>query len=169
MQVSTVSSIPATIAFRGTFEKTATAIQTQNTTLQKSPLPMRYESFSLPSVKDYQNQLRAQGQEEQSIVVTRGGTTVASIGQNGSAMFQDLFVANIWDKVEGDPEAFASALKKAGYNSEIYAQGTGPTYSEIHKQIHGESYEALIARQTIEFTQEQRLLSGKESYFSTVA
>lgn len=84
-------------------------------------------------------------------------------------MFQDPKVAKMWDEVEGDMEAFASALKKAGYGSNSYAQGTGPTYAEIHQQIHGESYETLIARQTIAFSKEMALLTGQRSFFSTIA
>ncbi len=170
MQIGPVSTSSVTISTRGASGQTATQINTEGFTLQKDPSTPRdnFSSAAL-SVSDYQNQLRLQGSQEQSFVVTKGGTTVASIGQDGSAMFQDPNVAKIWDDVGGDMAAFASALKKAGYGSKSYAQGTGPTYADIHHRIHGESYETLITRQTIEFSKEMALLTGQQSFFSAIA
>ena len=170
MQIGTVSTSPVTISTRGASGKAATQINTEGFKLQKD-LSEPKDNFSPAalSISDYQNQLRLQGAQEQSFVVTKGGTTVASIGQDGAAMFQDPKVAKIWDEVGGDMEAFASALKKAGYGSNSYEQGTGPTYAEIHQRIHGESYETLIARQTMAFSREMALLAGQQSFFSTIA
>ena len=170
MQIGTVSTSSVTISTRGASGKTATQINTEGFTLQKD-LSESKDNFSPAtlSISDYQNQLRLQGAQKQSFVVTKGGTTVASIGQDGGAMFQDPKVAKIWDEVGGDMEAFASALKKAGYDSNSYEQGTGPTYAEIHQRIHGESYETLMARQTMAFSREMALLAGQQSFFSTIA
>ena len=170
MQIGTVSTSPATISTRGSSGKIATLINTEGFTLHKDPdLPSGIATLRAPSISDYQNQLRSQGAQEQALVVTKGGTTVASIAQDGSAMFQDPTVANIWDDVDGNFEAFTSALKEAGYNFTLYEKGSGPAYAEIHQQIHGESYETLIARQTTEFLKEMALSTGQESFFSTIA
>lgn len=170
MQVSTVSTSLATITMRGASERTATRIDTEGFILKKEDyLTEKREIFSLSSVQDYQNQLRIQGAQEQSIVVSKGGNIMASVAQDNSAMFQDPAIANIWDHSEGNTEAFIDTLEKAGYDVRVYEQGTGPTYAEIHKQINGESYETLIERQTIEFVQELALLTGEKSSFSTIA
>ena len=170
MQVSTVSTSPVTITTRNAPKKIATRIDTEAFTLQKDlSLSENSTIFGLPRTENYQNQLRIQGEQEQSMVISKGGNIVASVALEGSAMFQDPVVANIWNEVEGDTDAFASALKKTGYDVTTYKQGTGPTYADIHQQIHGESYETLIARQTIEYTRELALLAGKPSCLNTIA
>lgn len=169
MQISTVSTGPMKIAARTDSEKTATRIDPDGLTL-KQDLSLTHDriDFSFPSLEDYQNQLRTQGAQEQAILVTKQGSIVASVARDGSAMFQDPAVAKIWDTAGGDTEAFVSALRKSGYGSTIYKQGTGPTYAEVHQKIHGESYTALISRQAMEFVREEALASGKTSFFSTV-
>ena len=167
MQVGTLSTSPVTISTRDTSHKTATMIDTQGLTLQQD-LSSSEDNFDLrlKSITDYQNQLSIQGKQKQSLVVTQNNSIIATVGQNGMAMFQNSEVAHLWNAVNGDIEAFASSLKKAGYNYKVYEQGTGPSYAEIHQQIHGESYENLIARQTIEFSKEMALSLGNQSLFS---
>lgn len=170
MQVCTVSTNPATVATRGLPQITAAYINTETFTLQKD-LSWQDSStdFTLPSLANYQNQLRLQGQQEQSIVISKGGDIVASISQGNTATFQDSDLAGIWDKADGDVEVFTSTLKKAGYQITVYEQGAGPAYADIHQQIHGESYETLISRQTIEYMQEQTQLTTRQSYLNIVA
>ena len=170
MQVNTVSTRPMTIAVRSDSEKTATRIDPDSLALkQELSLPRDRAGFSLPRLEDYQNQLHIQGAQEQAILVTKGGSIVASLARDGSAMFQDSAVADIWNTAGGDTEAFVFALREAGYGSTVYEQGAGPAYAEIHQKIHGESYTALIARQSMEFAREKALASGKTSFFSTLA
>ena len=170
MHIDAVSISPITISARGASEKTATLIDTEGLALKKDlSLSGNSRNFDSSSIENYQTQLRNQGEQEQALVVTKGERIVATIGRNGTAMFQDSAIAQIWDGIDGDIEAFVTALNDAGYNSTLYEQGTGPTYAEIHQQIHGESYTTLIKRQTIEFAQEQALSAGSQSYFSITA
>ena len=81
-------------------------------------------------------------------------------------MFQNSEVANLWDEVGGDIEAFTSILKEAGYNNKAYEQGTGPSYAEIHQQIHGESYETLIARADCRILKRNGFILRKNNLFS---
>jgi len=168
MQVGTLSTSPVTVSIRGDSNKTATMIDTKGFTLQQDIFPsMNNSDLRLNSITDYQNQLSIQGKQEQSLVVTQNNNIIATVGQDGMAMFHNSEVAHLWNEVDGDIEAFTSILKKAGYNYKVYEQGTGPSYAEIHQQIHGESYETLVARQTIEFSKEMALSLGKQSLFST--
>ena len=170
MQVGMVSASPTTISTRDASNKTATLIDAEGFTLQQDfSWSTDSSSLELKSIDDYQNQLRIQGKQEQSLVITQNNSIVATVGQDGMAMFQDSEVANLWDEVDGDIEAFTSILKEAGYDYKAYEQGTGPSYAEIHQQIHGESYETLIARQTLEFSKEMALSSGRQSLFSIFA
>lgn len=170
MQANPVSLPPITIVTRGTHPKTATQINTETFLLEKdTSLSVNNANFNLPSLAEYQNQLSIQGKQEQSMVITKGGTIVASISQENMATFQDSALARLWDKVDGDPEIFSSTLKKNGYDIAVFKQGTGPSYAEIHEQIHGESYDALIARQSIEYIQEKSHLIDKLSYLTVIA
>ncbi|WP_028580865.1 hypothetical protein [Desulfogranum japonicum] len=170
MQFNPIPTTPVTIATRNTTQKTATHINTETFTLQKDDSPSsNSENFALPNLAAYQNQLSIQGKQEQSMVITRDGTIVGSISQENFATFQDSALAGLWDKVHGDTDIFSSTLKKAGYDIAVYEQGKGPTYAEIHEQIHGESYDALIARQSIEYIQEKNQLTDKLSYLNVIA
>jgi hypothetical protein len=168
MQAGTLSTSPATVSIRGNSNKTATRIDTKGFTLQHDLFSsVNNSDLGLKSIADYQNQLRIQGKQKQSLVVTQNNSIIATVGQNGMAMFQNSEVAHLWNEVDGNIEAFTSSLKKAGYNYKVYEHGTGPSYAQIHQQIHGELYETLIARQTIEFSKEMALSSGEQSLFST--
>jgi hypothetical protein len=168
MQVAILSTSPTTVSIRGNSNKTATIIDTEGFTLkQYFPSSADNSDLRLKSITDYQNQLSIQGKQEQSLVVTQNNSIIATVAQDGITTFQNSEVAHLWNKVDGNIEAFTSILKKAGYNYKVYEQGTGPSYAEIHQQIHGESYETLVARQTVEFSQEMALSLGKQSLFST--
>ena len=169
MQVSPVFPPQITIATRGTNPKTATHINTETFIVKKDIfLSVNTANFNLPSLADYQNQLSIQGKQEQSMIITKGGTLVASVSQENIATFQDSALARLWDKVEGDTELFSSTLEKNGYDIAVFKQGTGPSYAEIHERIHGESYDALIARQSMEYIQEKSHLIDKLSYLNLI-
>lgn len=70
MQVGMVSSSPTTISTRDASNKTATLIDTGGFTLQQDlTLSTDGSRIELKSKEDYQNQLRIQGKQEQSLTL----------------------------------------------------------------------------------------------------
>ena len=150
------SSYPTIIALRNDPLVKGTLIDPGQPKIQKtpmmSPLNIFKAEFSAGSkISDYRNQLQDQGMQEQSMVVTKAGQVVGSIGQNGETTFQDSSLMRLWQDADQNPEIFADLLKQNGYGFENYNPGNGPSYAEIHQWIHGESYVALVERQTAEY------------------
>ena len=166
---------PTSIALRNNPHIKGTLIDTSHMTLQKDSIPQSSKNqpdplFSsgrskLSEISRYRNSLQEQGRQEQSMVITRGSQVVGSIGQDGSAMFQDSAIGQLWQEADRDPEVFADLLEKKGYGVETYSPGSGPVYAEIHQRIHGGNYADLIERQTTEFYQEMIANSGNRTLF----
>ncbi len=122
----------------------------------------------LEKISGYNTQLTEQGAMKQSMVIRKGDEIVGSIGENNWAIFQDSSINNLWNETNGDIDDFSELLKQNGYTFELYENGEGPAYSEIHEQIHGEKYSDLITRQTTEFYRETLLHSDAQSFFHTI-
>ena len=120
--------------------------------------------FSIPGINEYQNQLEKQGQMEQSMVISKGGQVVGAVGRDGGAMFQESSIQGLWKKANGDPAGFAQLLKQQGYQVDTYQPGEGPPYAAVHEMIHHESYETLMARQSVEYCRELSSWSGSSVF-----
>ena len=120
--------------------------------------------LSMPGLNEYRNQLEKQGQMEQSMVIRKGGQVVGTVGRDGGAMFQESALQGLWNSASCNPAAFSQLLKQQGYVVGTYQPGDGPSYAEVHEMIHRESYETLVARQSVEYSRELSSWSGCSVY-----
>ncbi|MEH0022833.1 MAG: hypothetical protein V6Z89_24525 [Desulfobacter sp.] len=168
MQIET-TPIPTTIALKGSplikGKRLDTRVVTAEPTTQGTPGPSFLPDQPKLQISQYQNQLREQGTQEQSMVISKRNQVAGAIGRDGSAMFQDSSIGQLWQEAGNDPEVFAGLLKKEGYEVKTYSPGSGPTYAEIHQQIHGEPYATLVERQTAEYYREMLANSGHSTLF----
>ena len=175
MQVGNATT-PTTIFFRNNVSVKATLFEPDTPIVHEElDLPSQkalsgrsasslQNSFSMPGISEFQNQLEKQGQMEQSIVIKKGDQVVGTVGRNGWAMLQESSIQGVWEKANNHPANFAQMLKQQGYEVETYQPGNGPTYAEVHEMIHHESYSTLIARQSVEYCRELSSLSGGSVY-----
>lgn len=175
MQVDNATS-SATIFFRNNSSLKATLFEPEQSPILKEldlPLQKAPDDRSasdlrnllfMPGINEYQSQLEKQGQMEQSMVISKGGQVVGAIGRNGGAMFQESSIQGLWQKANSNPADFAQLLKQQGYQVQTYQPGTGPSYAGVHEMIHHESYETLIARQSVEYCRELSSWSGCSAY-----
>lgn len=120
--------------------------------------------LSMPGINEYQNQLETQGQMEQTMVIRKGSQVVGAVGRNGGATFQEASIQGLWKRANSNPAAFAQLLRQQGYEVENYQPGAGPSYAEVHGMIHHESYDTLVARQSVEYCRELSSWSGCSVY-----
>lgn len=168
MQIET-TPFPTTIALKGSplikgKLLDSGVVKVEHTT-QDTPDPSSLPDHPKLQISQYQNQLREQGAQEQSMVITKRNQVAGTVGRDGSAMFQDSSIRQLWQEAGNDPEVFADLLKKEGYDVKTYSPGSGPTYAEVHQQIHGEPYAALVERQTAEYYREMLANSGHSALF----
>ena len=167
---------PATIFFRNNTSVKATpfepeqspVLKEQDFPLQKAPDERSASDLrnllSMPGINEYQSQLEKQGQMEQSMVISKGGQVVGAVGRNGGTVFQESSIQGLWQRANSNPAGFAQLLRQQGYEVETYRPGAGPRYAEVHEMIHHESYETLIARQSVEYCRELSIWSGCSAY-----
>jgi hypothetical protein len=175
MQVGNATT-PATVFFRNNISLKATLFEPeQPPVLEELDLPLQKAPgdrsasdvrnlLSMPGINEYQSQLEKQGQMEQSMVISKRGQVVGAVGRNGEAMFQESSIQGLWQKANSNPADFAQLLRQQGYQVETYQPGVGPNYAGVHEMIHHESYETLIARQSVEYCRELSSWSGCSAY-----
>jgi len=165
MQVGNATTL-ATIFLRNNTTVKATTFEPEESfvlkeldvPLQKAPGDRSASYFqnlhSMPGINEYQNHLEKQGQMEQSMVIRKGSQVVGAVGRNGGATFQESAIQGLWKRANSNPAAFTQLLRQQGYEVENYQPGDGPSYAEVHGMIHHESYDTLVARQSVEYCRE---------------
>ena len=176
MQVGNATITPSSLFIRNnasasnptTENKETPVVHELKSPLKKAPGDRSASYFqnllSMPGLDEYQNQLEEQGRMEQSMVIRKGSQVMGTVGRNGWAMLQESSLNVLWDRANGNTATFAQLLERHGYEVENFKPGAGPSYAEVHEMIHHESYNALVARQSIEYCQELNCRTGFAVY-----
>lgn len=112
--------------------------------------------YSEQNVQEMAVQLQRQGNEHQTAVIKLDGKIVGSFSASGSYFTQNA-MGSLVSSAEGDQNAMANILKqKYGNRIEIqnYAQGQGPTFAQLEKNLYGTDYFARAAESVASFRAE---------------
>jgi len=126
--------------------------------------------------EQYEAQLRKQGNVQQNALITQNGEVVGSIG-SGFTSFQGN-IASVLHQAgfspDSDPQAMQEFLNEkydGKVQLEVFPEGKGPTYAQVHEQVYGSSFDALVSRQTdaqklyhqqhMQFTQQARTVETR--------